>query len=354
MTAAGSQSEQSNADTGGATSSSGTLAQTGPISWQELVDPSGRDAQLYAQSELDQAAANQAQAAQQLEACPMLSDATFLASVAGDRSGLPSTEATNAVCRWSYPGMSFSVFLEQAGDVDVVNHGGRAYNIDVEPVVTPQSGPGTNAVLLSDTAFVELGSDQFDYAYFFVLGDEAVTLRSTGLGMRPEAWRVMADEVAANLAAGNGGLDAAAALETASQVEAGSAAVGPVDPCGYLGTGQVAELMGIAGTPVTVSVVERGAQTQVCTWESAEGHQLLILGRTNDSQGLDYYLGIGSSDVSDRVGVPATHVENFSTTAFLPGDIEGLDTWHTIEVTGQGGFDTIRVAQMIVSRIEPP
>lgn len=345
------ESQQSNADPIDTSSASATLAQTGPIMWPELVDPSGRDAQLSAQSELDQAAQNASRAAQQLDACPMLSDATFVASVAAGRTDLPSLEATGARCTWSYPGMSFAVTVEPASDVDTLNHGGRAYNFDVEPVVTAQTGPGANAVLLTDTAFVSTGGDSFDYAYFFVLGEEAVTLRSTGLGMDADSWRIMADEVAANLTDGNGGLAAAAAAETQGQVEAGTAALAPVEPCGYFGSDQVAEFMGIAGEPVTVSVVERG-QTQVCTWDSAAGHQLTILARTNDTQGPTYFSDIGATDVSGQVGASAMQ-EAWRTVVFLPGNLEGLETWHTIEVGGPS-FDTIAVARLIASRVVAP
>lgn len=110
----------------------------------------------------------------------------------------------NDFCRWRdvTGAMSISVSLEDATITDIDDHSGRAYNIDVDPVVEPQEGPGESAVVLVDTAFADLREDEgFAYGYFFVQDGLAVFVRTTGLEIGRENLRVLADEVSARLGA---------------------------------------------------------------------------------------------------------------------------------------------------------
>ncbi len=94
--------------------------------------------------------------------------------------------------------MSISVRLEDAAIAPIDDHSGRAYNIDSEPLVVPQDGPGESAVILVDTAFADLREDEgFAYAYFFVQDGAAILVRTTGLEIGRDNLRVLADEVSA-------------------------------------------------------------------------------------------------------------------------------------------------------------
>lgn len=115
----------------------------------------------------------------------------------------PSSPAPSATCSWTdTSGLSVQLTVEPTAESETQDHSGRAYNIDVEPTVEPQDGPGTDAVLLVDTAFDDLGSDGFPYGYFFVEGDDAVFIETVGLDVGAEALRAFADEADRRLLAG--------------------------------------------------------------------------------------------------------------------------------------------------------
>lgn len=116
-------------------------------------------------------------------------------------AGSPSP--TGLTCTWDdgSTGLSLRVSLEDAASSETEDHSGRAYNIDVEPDVEPQDGPGEKAVLLVDGAFDDLGGDGFAYGYFFVQGDVAVFVETVGLDIGAEGLRTLADEASARLVA---------------------------------------------------------------------------------------------------------------------------------------------------------
>lgn len=110
----------------------------------------------------------------------------------------------SAYCMWTNGGSGLGVKLmvEDAKTAEVDDHSERAYNIDSEPVVETQDGPGTKAVLLVDKAFEDLGSDGVPYGFFFVEGDVAAFVSVSGLKITPEGLRTLADEIDARLTAG--------------------------------------------------------------------------------------------------------------------------------------------------------
>ena len=143
------------------------------------------------------------------DACAALDDVYLDETLAGVESTFggpldfqPSIqESPSAFCSWTdaTSGLSLQLTLEPAAAADVDDHGERAYNIDVEPVVEPQDGPGTKAVLLLDDAFADLGGDPFAYGYFFVLDDVTAFIETVGLEIGADNLRVLADEVAAHI-----------------------------------------------------------------------------------------------------------------------------------------------------------
>ncbi len=116
----------------------------------------------------------------------------------------PLNESPSAFCAWKEKstGLAVQVTLEPAATSEIDDHTGRAYNIDVDPVVVPQDGPGTSAVLLMDPAFEGSTDGNLAYGYFFVAGDVTVFVESVGLEVGESALRSMAGEAADRLAAG--------------------------------------------------------------------------------------------------------------------------------------------------------
>ncbi len=226
-------------------------------------------------------------ASPQVDECSLLDGATIAAAMRNP-SEVTLDRATTTSCDWVVFPVGFSVQVEPASEVDVDDHSGRAYNIDVEPVVEPQDGPGEKAVLLVDTVAV----DGFEYAYFFVLDDRAVTIRSTGVAIAGvEAWRTMADEVAANLASG-----AAAPTGDAD-----------ADPCGFFTTADAANLLTTTPEEVTFFTDPTGRS---CQWEAGEYGALAV--RFYSAADVDEYVGSfdakladGGRDRSAELGVTA-------------------------------------------------
>lgn len=107
-------------------------------------------------------------------------------------------------CQWPEAGggQALDIRVEDAATVDTDDHSGRAYNLDQEPIVEPQDGPGSKAVVLKDNAFGDEGGEPLTYGYFFVEGDAAVFISTTGFDAGPEALRTVADEVDAQILAG--------------------------------------------------------------------------------------------------------------------------------------------------------
>jgi len=202
----------------------------------------------------------------QLDSCSLLTDATLESSLSVDGTAATLDRASGTECNWTaFPG-TFSVRMERAADVEVDDHSDRAYNIDIEPIVEPQDGPGEKAVILVDTAFSDGdAAEGVVYAFFFVLDGQAVTLRSSGVSIgERQAWRVMADEVAANLTAAGDSGDAS---------EAGEAAP---DSCTMYSVSDVAAIIGIEEAEIST---EHNLETHHCTWKA--GNYSLSLGFTS-------------------------------------------------------------------------
>lgn len=322
------------ASTGGAASSAdGAL---GPISWQELIDPTGENAAAGAAAAADAESAEQARLDGLAAGCGLLSTESMLAAIASNVSAVPELTAASPVgCTWATTPFSFDVTVEPAADVDVVNHDGRAYNIGIEPVVTPQGGPGENAVTLTDTAFADDTNDGFTYAFFFVLDDAAVTLRSTSLQMNDERWQSLAQEVADNLAAGNAGLDVAAA--GGGSETGGEAATGVTwEPCDYFSVELVADLVGVGADQLT-TIPTASVSVPSCLWDTPDQSSYLKVEAGFTSLDPDGY----------RAQYPdATELPNdggflvlrgpLDAAVYIPRSVDGTEWFDWVRITGSG------------------
>lgn len=113
----------------------------------------------------------------------------------------PLQTSPSAYCSWSDPTIpaEISIQLEDAEIAELDDHSERAFNVDVDPVVEPQDGPGDKAVILVDTAFENAGGDELAYGYFFVENGLAVYLKVSFLDLGRDLLRVLADEVHARI-----------------------------------------------------------------------------------------------------------------------------------------------------------
>jgi|GEM_PF-3212336 len=199
----------------------------------------------------------------QLDECPLLSLNTLEASSGTYSKPTTLGNATALSCSFGNSPGTLTVTVEAAADVETDDHSGRAYNIDVEPIVEPQDGPGDKAVILIDTAFAEtLGNDGNRYLYFFVLGDQAVTIRSTAFKVRDDGWRALADEVAGNLESGAAG-GTVETVEVTDEVEPYT-----IEICGFVTIEQVAALTG--DDPSTITT-DHSPERYTCRWVGVEG-----------------------------------------------------------------------------------
>lgn len=143
------------------------------------------------------------------DACALLDEAFLDAALVGVEApfggALDFQEAVqtqpSAYCAWKDPSIpaEVQIRLEDAATAELDDHRDRAFNIDVDPVVEPQDGPGEKAVILVDTAFEKLGSEGLAYGYFFVANGLAVFVKVTFLDLGRDLLRVVADEVDARI-----------------------------------------------------------------------------------------------------------------------------------------------------------
>lgn len=136
------------------------------------------------------------------DACSVLDKAWLTTSLKGANRGQldfqePIQTPPSAYCEWKDVTGAFAVrvTIEDSSTAETDDHSERAYNIDVDPTVAPQDGPGDKAVVLIDTAFASSGSDPLAYGYFFVAGEAAVFIETVGLDIGEPALRLLADEV---------------------------------------------------------------------------------------------------------------------------------------------------------------
>ncbi len=122
--------------------------------------------------------------------CPFVSDDVMISSVRS-RFEIVRREVSNTNCRWSYnAGFVIDVTIEDLATARPVST--RRYNMDIDPVLSPKDGPGTNAAVLNDTAW----DRPVPYAYSFEKDGKLVFIRYTGFKTDAEIMRPAADEIA--------------------------------------------------------------------------------------------------------------------------------------------------------------
>lgn len=125
--------------------------------------------------------------------CPFLSDDTARSTVKTSYE-LERRQVSNSECRWSYnAGFSFQVTVEPIDNATPLEQ--RRYNLGIETRLEPQSGPGENAALVSDTAW----GKPVAFGYGFELDNSAVFIRVTGMKTDSERLRATANEIAKRL-----------------------------------------------------------------------------------------------------------------------------------------------------------
>lgn len=126
----------------------------------------------------------------EIDPCPFVSDAAILASVRTDFE-ITRQEVSNTACRWAYnAGFTIDVSIEDLAGAQPVSE--RRLNFDVDPVLVPQDGPGTNAMVLNDTAW----DTPLPYAYSFEQDGKLVFMQYFGFKTDADIMRPAADEIA--------------------------------------------------------------------------------------------------------------------------------------------------------------
>lgn len=181
--------------------------------------------------------------------CPFVSDKTIIASV---RSSFEITrnEVSGSKCRWAYnAGFAIEVTIEDAATARPVAQ--RRYNMDIDPVLEPQSGPGKNAVVLNDTAF----GNPLPYAYSFEQDGRLVFMSYTGFKTNTAIMRPAADEIARRMG-------------DAPEMEAQRRElIVPFEACEVWSEGDI-KLAFEAGAGASPMTGRRGPST--CAWEMRE------------------------------------------------------------------------------------
>lgn len=122
--------------------------------------------------------------------CPFVSDEAIKASVRSNFE-IVRRAVSNVNCRWSYnAGFSIDVTIENLATAKSIAD--RGYNIGVDTVLEPQSGPGVNATVVNDTAW----DRPIPFAYSFEKDNKLVFMRYTGFKTSTEIMRPAANEIA--------------------------------------------------------------------------------------------------------------------------------------------------------------
>lgn len=213
--------------------------------------------------------------------CPFLSDSTAIAT-AETNYELIRREVSNEECRWS-KNAGFSVRVSVAPVATATPLKDRAYNIDTPPVLKAQPGPGTNAVILYDTAW----DKELPYAMGFQQSDKLVEIFVTGLETDPARLTATAQEVAAK-------------LPTAPTIEHQYREIKPaLDYCTIWSTESLGALVGTAADESLRNAVYGKAG---CKWDVGYGSDAKSVSLARYKQGdtkLDKILEMGGQTVAN-------------------------------------------------------
>lgn len=169
--------------------------------------------------------------------CPWLSDASANAAVDVVMTDGPMVRrsVTANQCKWNV-NAGFVFTIRSAPLADARSPSEIRYNLDVPPVLAPQDGPGSEAVVVLDPTWDAEKPRPFGFA--FNADNRQFIITATGLRTSIDRLRAVADEIAA-------------ALPTATAVAETKAAEPTLDPCVYNGAALVTLLNGKADYELT-------------------------------------------------------------------------------------------------------
>ncbi len=129
----------------------------------------------------------------EIDPCPFASDEIIKASVRSNFE-MARREVSNTNCRWAYnAGFEVDITIEDRDSAVPISE--RKYNIGVDTILEAQSGPGSNAVVLNDTAW----DKPIPFAYSFEKDGKLVFMRYTGFKTDTDIMRPAANEIAARM-----------------------------------------------------------------------------------------------------------------------------------------------------------
>lgn len=201
-----------------------------------------------------------AAAALSVAECPWLSDAEAKATAQAEIAGKPLVRrrATNNLCRWSV-NAGFALELTRSPLAEAKELSDIKYNMDIDPVLAAQPGPGQNASVLKDPTWDE--NNPRPFAIGFDLDGERFLIRVTGMRTSVNQLREAATKVAA--AASGPGLE-----QTTSGATAATVSSPTLDPCAVEPAQLVTLFGGKAGDTFTAKPDVAGS---ICEYRGSFG-----------------------------------------------------------------------------------
>lgn len=184
--------------------------------------------------------------------CPWLSDASANAAVDVVMTDEPMVRrsVTANQCKWNV-NAGFVFTIRSAPLADARSPSEIQYNMDVPPVLSPQDGPGSEAIAILDPTWD--AEKPRPFSFVFNADNRQFKITATGLRTSVDRLRAVADEIAA-------------ALPNATEVAEARAAEPTLDPCVYEGAALVALFNGKADYELTQSA---HMPTSACTYKSS-------------------------------------------------------------------------------------
>ena len=133
-------------------------------------------------------------AAKSVPVCPWLSDASANAAVDNVLSSEPMVrrKVTASECNWNL-NMGFSIRIQSVPVAEAASPDSITYNMDIPPVVEPQTGPGSDAAVLLDPTWD--ADNPRPFAFVFTAGNRQFTIKTTGVKTSADRLRAVADEI---------------------------------------------------------------------------------------------------------------------------------------------------------------
>ena len=209
---------------------------------------------------LAQAQAPLTSASQPLPLCPWLSDASANAAVDNVMTSEPLVRraVTPDECKWNV-NAGFALSIRSVPLAEAASPASVTYNMDVPPVLEPQSGPGNDAVVILDPTWD--ASKPRPFAFVFNADDRQFKITTTGVRTSVERLRAIADEIVH-------------ALTTTAPLAEAKDAEPTLDPCVYEDA-TVAALF--SGKPAETFTQKPHLPTSSCSYSGSVGNTRIDL-----------------------------------------------------------------------------